>query len=207
MTYKDFFLEIGYWIRTTLVVFACSLLITVFVLQPYEVNGSSMEPTFIGEDPHNKEQEGDRVFIFKTPYLLGSEPKYGDMVVIDSGFSEKRTIIKRLKDSPLIRMIDKTKQDSDSKYWIKRVIGEAGDTLEFIDGYIYRNGVPLAEPYIIDQMVFPFEPVEVPEGHVFLMGDNRNNSYDSRQVGPIPTDHVVGKVSFRYYPFNRMTMF
>ncbi|HXN65657.1 MAG TPA: signal peptidase I [Candidatus Acidoferrales bacterium] len=78
--------------------------------------------------------------------------------------------------------------------WVKRVIGLSGDTLEVHDGAVWINGQKLTEPYIKEPMD-PFErfgPVQVPPDHYFVMGDNRGNSYDSRFVGPIARDSVIG---------------
>jgi signal peptidase I len=78
--------------------------------------------------------------------------------------------------------------------WVKRVIGLPGDTLEVHDGAVWVNGQKLVEPYIKEPMD-PFEhygPVQVPANHYFVMGDNRGNSYDSRFVGPIARDSVIG---------------
>jgi len=84
-------------------------------------------------------------------------------------------------------------------FWIKRVIGKAGDRLEFKNGKVYRDGVPLDEPYVKEPMLYTSdEVIVVPEGHIFVMGDNRNNSFDSRMVGPIPVDHVIGKYIFKF---------
>jgi len=79
--------------------------------------------------------------------------------------------------------------------WVKRIIGKAGDKLEFHDGHVYRNGEALQEPYINGTMEYSQKnTITVPEGYVFVMGDNRNHSSDSRFIGPVPVDHVLGKV-------------
>ena len=80
----------------------------------------------------------------------------------------------------------------------KRVIGRPGDTLEFKDGHVWRNGEELQEPYTKDPAMnySRTTPVVVPEGHVFVMGDNRNHSSDSRFIGPVPVDHVLGFVEY-----------
>lgn len=97
--------------------------------------------------------------------------------------------------------------DDEKNYWIKRVIGEAGDTIEFKDGRVYRNGTELVEIYIKEEMVVPFETIVVPENYIFVMGDNRNGSKDSRDIGPIPKENVLGKVLLRYYPLNKINNF
>ena len=69
-----------------------------------------------------------------------------------------------------------------------------GDVLEFKEGQLLINGQPVAEPYIKEPMKwFPDRSMVVPEGHVFVMGDNRNESYDSRNMGFIPLSHIMGK--------------
>ena len=76
------------------------------------------------------------------------------------------------------------------------MIGKGGDVLEFKNGHVYRNGGELQEPYINEPMEFTMEgSYTVPEGMVFVMGDNRNHSSDSRFIGPVPIDHVLGKVA------------
>ncbi|MDU4698798.1 MAG: signal peptidase I, partial [Paenibacillus sp.] len=72
-----------------------------------------------------------------------------------------------------------------------------GDTIEVKDGHVFRNGQQLQEPYIKEQMDAGVSQVwQVPDNHVFVMGDNRNNSNDSRSIGPVPLDHVMGIDSF-----------
>ena len=93
------------------------------------------------------------------------------------------------------------------KYIIKRVIAVSGDTLDIKDGYVYRNGKKLEEDYIKGQTFersdFSY-PLTVPEDHVFVLGDNRENSLDSRIIGLIEHDQVKGKVVFRLWPFSRI---
>lgn len=89
---------------------------------------------------------------------------------------------------------------------IKRVIGVPGDTIEIIEGAIYVNGEQLDESnYWNDTIWRPstdMPPVLVPEKHVFVVGDNRNDSYDSRDVGPVPYDQIVGHVALIVWPIN-----
>jgi signal peptidase I len=111
-----------------------------------------------------------------------------------------------LFESPIVSMIFES-NDSDKKNWIKRIIGEEGDTLEYKNGRVYRNGEELVEDYIKEDMTFPFETIVVPENHVFVMGDNRNGSRDSREIGPVPNENIVGKVFLRFYPFDKIRKF
>ena len=99
--------------------------------------------------------------------------------------------------------------DDESIYYVKRVIGLPGDTIDIIDGAVYLNGsdTPLEEPYLCQEMV-PEEPMhfEVPEDSYFMMGDNRNHSYDARywMNTYVKRDKLVAKVLFRYWPLNQI---
>ncbi|MGQ9731162.1 MAG: signal peptidase I [Candidatus Zipacnadales bacterium] len=121
---------------------------------------------------------GDRVLIFLGAYR-NRTPQHGDIVAFwaeDAG-----------------------------DYEVKRVIGVGGDTIVTGLGLVFRNGKRLDEPYIADPMI-PEELSEtkVPQGELFLMGDNRNGSEDSRDYGPIREDQVLGKVFFRILPVGRI---
>ncbi len=189
--------EVVSWSKALLFAITLSIILSAFVIQPFSVMGSSMEPTLDGKDPDEDNESGDRVMVLKSSYTLGGEPTYNDVVIIDSRLSKERTMKDNLFESPIVRKI----LDSDyneTNYWIKRVIGEPGDLLEYIDGKIYRNGKALEEDYIKEGMLFPFETIEVPKDHVFVMGDNRNYSHDSRDIGPIPIENILGKVLFKY---------
>ena len=87
---------------------------------------------------------------------------------------------------------------------IKRVIGLPGDSVSIQERTVYINGKPLKEPYLLEKPREDLKPFTVPEDHVFVMGDNRNNSYDSRFWGPLPTDNIIGRAMFLYYPFNHL---
>jgi signal peptidase I len=88
--------------------------------------------------------------------------------------------------------------------YIKRVIGLPGDELMVNNGVVYVNGQPLDEPYINAPPINSMRPVTVPEGMVFVMGDNRNVSSDSRSWGPLPIDDIIGKAVFVYWPLDRI---
>ncbi|MFS0862987.1 signal peptidase I [Fredinandcohnia sp. 179-A 10B2 NHS] len=179
MLYKRLLGEIFSWSKALLFALLISIIVSAFVLQPFTVSGSSMEPTFDGKDPTNKDKIGDRVLLYKSGYLLGEKPKYNDIVIIDSRVNKNRGIKDKLSESPIVSFIFGT-NDTNYRLWIKRIIGKEGDTLEFKDGKVYRNGEELIEEYIKEDMAFPFETIVVPEKHVFVMGDNRNGSRDSR---------------------------
>lgn len=94
---------------------------------------------------------------------------------------------------------------SAKKYYLKRVIGVEGDTVEIIKDRVYLNGEMLEENYVSTNVTTPHNENTkwvVPQGHVFVLGDNRSNSRDGRDLGTIPRSDIVGKIVLRYYPFN-----
>lgn len=94
--------------------------------------------------------------------------------------------------------------DGTNNNYVKRVIGLPGETVEVRDGTVYINGEALDEEYISTQPYADMEPVVVPEDTVFVMGDNRANSMDSRIVGPIRHDQIVGHAMAVIFPFNEI---
>lgn len=178
---KKLLIELWSWTRSIGIAFVIALLVSTFVLQPSKVIGHSMDPTL---------HDNQRVFVLKIMHTFGYEPDYGDIVVIDSHLDEKRTLTDEFADNPLIALIT---QNSREKH-VKRVIGKPGDVIEFKDHSVYRNGQLLEEPYIKEKIWFtPNETIVVPEDHIFVLGDNRNHSRDSRDYGCVPLSHVLGK--------------
>lgn len=96
--------------------------------------------------------------------------------------------------------------DDPSQTFVKRLIGVGGDVIEIKDGLLYLNGEPVEEPYISEVMAGDYGPYEVPEGHYFMMGDNRNSSKDSRawKHKYVSRDMIVGKATYRIWPINRI---
>ena len=79
--------------------------------------------------------------------------------------------------------------------FVKRVVGLPGDTVQVLDGHLIVNGVTYEEKFLHERPIENFGPIVVPEGQYFVMGDNRNNSNDSRRVGPLEREYIVGKVA------------
>lgn len=119
----------------------------------------------------------DRILALRTSYWFAS-PERGDVAVF------------RYPDDPEQKTL-----------YVKRVIGVGGDTVEVKDGDVYVNGVVQEEPYIKEVTEGDFGPYEVPEGHYFMMGDNRNRSLDARywENKFVAEDAILGKVVLRYY--------
>jgi len=87
---------------------------------------------------------------------------------------------------------------------IKRLIGLPGDTIEIKDGTLYINDKPQEEPYLAEPIQYEFGPVKVPEGKMFVLGDNRNRSFDSHEWGFAHLDSIKGKALITYWPLNRL---
>ncbi len=180
--------EIYEWIYSIVFALAVAMLIHIFLVQPTRVSGESMENTL---------QNGDYLVVSKISHVMRDVPNYGDIVIIDSRVHRERTWKDDLTE-PMISYINFfSKEKQGANVWVKRVIGKAGDKLEFKEGAVWRNGEKLDEPYVKEKMVYSrTEPVIIPEGYVFVMGDNRNHSSDSRFIGPVPVSHVLGNVVF-----------
>lgn len=120
----------------------------------------------------------DRIVAFRLSYVL-SEPELYDIVVFRY-------------------------PDDESKLYVKRILGLPGDTVEIRDGKVYLNGdtAPLRDDFIKGEAYGNFGPYTVPEGHFFMMGDNRENSQDSRYWNNkyVAKGKILGKVVFKYYP-------
>jgi len=179
--------EIYEWVYSIIIALAIAMVIHIFFIQPTRVSGESMVPTL-----HN----GEYLAVEKVDHILGREPDYGDIVIIDSRVLYNRTWIDDAVEPLHNYMAFFDHKLQTKNVWVKRVIGKGGDTLAFHDGKVWRNGTALDEPYINNgEMDYSREgEVTVPEGYVFCMGDNRNHSTDSRFIGPVPLDHVLGKV-------------
>ena len=158
------------------VAIALAWFITNFVVKPYEIPSESMEDTIM---------TGDRVLSERISYL-GTSPAQGDIVTF-------------------------TDVEDSSRVLIKRVIAVAGQQVDLKDGSVYVDGSKLDEPYTDDKQSLPLAsghdvsyPYTVPEGYIWVMGDNRTNSSDSRYFGAVPIANVTGHAFFRYWPLERI---
>ena len=134
-----------------------------------------IQPTYVeGRSAENTLHDGDKVLISKLIHTFGVGPDYGDIVIIDSRVNRPRTFRDDLREMLTVNLVTRYffGLEGEAHYWIKRVIGKEGDYLEFREGAVYRNGVPLEEPYLREAVEYTdLEPVTVPEGCVFVMGD------------------------------------
>lgn len=187
--------RIPFWVEfPVLIVIALgvAILIKTFLFQAFYIPSSSMEDTL---------NINDRVLVNKLTYRFGDINR-GDVIVFDDprgGFEEPdESVI----DSAVRNVFESIGLATPRSEFIKRVIGVSGDTVEGIGGMVYVNGMALDEPYLKDPgyAIPPFGPVEVQAGQLFVMGDNRAASQDSRFFGTIPTDDVVGKAFVIIWP-------
>ena len=143
-----------------------------------------IKPTLVrGDSMYSTLEEGDYLIINRMSYKF-KEPKRGDIIVFESDLQ----------------------QEDGSKDLVKRVIGVSGDKVKIENSKVYVNGEELVEPYIHDEVTEGDIDTVVPENSVFVLGDNREISLDSRydSVGFINDSDILGKVFVRLYPFNKI---
>lgn len=174
---------------------AVTLVVKAVLAQAFYIPSASMEPQL---------RERDRVVVSRTAYRL-HEPRRGDIVVFPSPAvpAEDEGLVEGLFHDVLESV---ALRDPGDRELIKRVVGLPGETIEGRDGVVRIDGAPLVEPYLPAGIVTSdFGPVLVPPDHVFVMGDNRGNSHDSRfpDIGPIPVETIVGRAIARVWPPNR----
>jgi len=157
------------------------VLLYLFVAQPNQVHGHSMETNF-----HDKEF----LLTEKVTYKRRN-PRRGEVVVFKAPPSEPCS-------------------ENECEY-IKRVIGLPGETIKIFQGDVWVNGRQLPEPYLDSDIkttsgsyLREAKSVIVPQGEYLLMGDNRPHSRDGREFGPTPKEDIVGRAFFRYWPTNRL---
>lgn len=168
--------ELMAWIKDIVIAVILALIIYQFIT-PTIVQEHSMENTL---------NNNDYLILWKLPYTLGQEPDYGDIIVFKS---------------------DMYTDNGSQKLLIKRVIGRGGDTVAVREGVVYRNGEALDEPYTKDGYTSgAMDETVVPEGDLFVLGDNRAVSVDSRspEVGFVESERVVGKAVLRLFPFSQI---
>ena len=172
--------EVWEWSKALLIAFGLAAIIRVFLFTPIVVDGESMMPTL---------EHGDRMIVNKIGYSIGKPDRF-DIIVFHA---------------------------PEEKDYIKRIIGLPGDHIAYENDQLYINGEPMDEPYLEEYkkdvsgtLTEDFTLEEkinsstVPEGTVFVMGDNRRASKDSRIIGVVPMEEVVGNTSLVFWPFEEV---
>jgi signal peptidase I len=172
-----------------------ALVVKAFLAQAFFIPSESMEPQLV---------TGDRVVVSRLSTDL-HEPRRGDIVVFDD------PTVADVEDGSLLPV--RLGRDAlealgvvepRGRELIKRVVGLPGELVSSDGQGVLVDGRPLREPYLADTAVTdPFPAVRVPEGHVFVMGDSRRNSKDSRRFGPVDVDRIVGRAIARVWPPQR----
>lgn len=188
-----FWLELPGLLLTALLV---AVLVKTFLVQPFYIPSESMYPTI---------EINDRVIVNKLAYRVG-EPARGDIVVFlnpsltDEDLQE--TIPEAVVRSVLEAVGVRSRPEEDL---IKRVVATEGETVAVSNGFLVVDDVAYEEPYLpSDRGMNDFGPEAVPDGHVFVMGDNRASSLDSRSFGPVPEEEIIGQAVVRIWPLDRL---
>ncbi|EDU38397.1 signal peptidase I [Clostridium sporogenes] len=190
--------EIESWIFSILGAILIAGLVNSKVFAKVQVQQNSMENTLL---------TNEQLVVDKLSYNF-AEPKKGDIIIFHEN-KEKGTIAEdTLEMVDNIISIFNNNNDSIEKddRLIKRVIGIPGDEIDIKDGYLYLNGKKLEESYVKGETIereFKL-PIKVPENKLFVLGDNRMISKDSRMFGLIDYKQVEGKAIYRVYPFNHV---
>lgn len=179
------------------IAFVIALIIKTFLLQAFYIPSASMEPTLL---------VGDRVLVEKVSYRF-SDPDRGDVVVFEKDLAILADPEATGDEAPFYEDIANAFKSlfgfptGSSQDFIKRVIGIGGDTVQGSDGHVLVNGQVVDESYLPDGVTTSdFGPIDVPHGQIFVMGDNRGNSDDSRNFGPVDEDKVVGRAFVLIWP-------
>lgn len=152
--------------------------IVVAIVIAVIVRGFLYEPYRVSGPSMMPTFQGDELLVVNAWIYHVENPKYGDIVIFNS--------------------------HEGGRDFIKRVIGLPGDKIAIHDGHVYRNGVMLKEPYIREPMVRDdYHPeITIPANCIYAMGDNRNNSYDSRNIGPVKMGDIVGRADVIVFPLS-----
>ncbi len=181
---KNWRLKFWSWAKTLAVVFIIIVMVRGFMFTNYVIHGQSMMPTI---------NDGDRIIVNKIGYEI-SEPNRFDLIIFH------------------------VTEDTD---YIKRVIGLPGDQVRYEKDILYINDEPHDEDFLnqfkeengggVLTDDFTLEDITgemtVPQDHIFVLGDNRQNSIDSRQIGFVSMEHIVGRANMAYWPIQELRIF
>jgi len=194
------------WILCIVTAISAAIAFRYFIGAPTVVQHPSMYPTLVANQ---------RLILNRTHRMFGLELERGDIVTFIAP-SKMYTSKYDVDQSNPVAVYDEEERgffenftynvlDVNKLSYIKRVIGLPGEVVEIAGGKVYINGEELDEPYLTDDVETisnAYSYFTVPEGYVFLMGDNRTKSADCRDFGCIPLDKIEGKASFRFWPIS-----
>jgi len=154
------------------VTFAVSIAFRTFIAEPRYIPSLSMYPNF---------DIGDRLIAEKLTYRFARDPDVGDVVIFNPPKNEKTKKVY-------------------NEVFIKRIVALEGDDVEVKNGELYVNGQSRGKELKLEKIKYNMPKLRVPAGDVFVMGDNRNNSFDSHAWGPLPKDRIIGRAVAKYWP-------
>lgn len=188
------------WSLCVILAVILSVIIRYYLVTPAKVKQSSMNPTLI---------EGQRIILNR----MDKEYRRGDIVTFEAPNQLNKNIellnpiaIYNYSPDNWFEHLTYKVLELNKISYIKRIIGIHGDKIQIQDGRVYLNGEELKEGYLGEDVITSqcnYNDIIVPAGCVFVMGDNRIGSVDSRVFGCIPIEKIEGKVSFRYWPLNK----
>ena len=198
--------EIFEWIVCIIIALIIVIIIKAFVGFPTVVSGASMDSTLLDKQ---------RLWVSRIAIEINKYPERGDIITFEAPTTTYITKASANLDNPVAiynnegrNFLSNLSLISETSY-IKRVIGLPTDHIEIKDGIVFLNDQPLNEDYldngtITDSLDGCFTDVVVPDGYVYVLGDNREVSGDSRRFGCIPIERIEGKAVFRFWPLNKI---
>ncbi len=198
------------WIYCIVIAIILALLVRYYIGTPTIVKQPSMFPTL---------KEDQRLILNRLERTLKKTPNRGDIVTFEAPEEFYIAPSEADLENPVAIYKDQSKMNWFERFtynvleigktsYIKRVIGLPGEHVKIEDGYVYINGEKLEEDYLQEGVITDsvgggvFTDITVPEGYIFVLGDNRSKSTDSRRFGCVPLNKLEGKVVLRFWPLN-----